>query len=135
MAHKWEHSYERFDSAFDVSDDRVCMLPIRYPHRLVSAALWTCETTLVGTAVVVQLRCARPGDARAGRLVGTALNNDDLGGTAVGISAWTEVPFSLGGNDMAWTGMPCIYYLALASDNSSDRIYDPLLILKVNDSA
>ena len=134
MALKWENSYERFDSAFNVSDDRVCMLPVRYPHRLQSAALWTCETTLTGT-VTVQLRCARPGDARAGRLVGTALENDDLGGTGVGFSEWNEVLFSLGANDTLWNGTPCIYYLALASSNAADRIIDPILILRVADSS
>lgn len=126
---------QSFDPAFRGADfsstDRyTCRILVPFAHKLITAKLYFQKTVTTGT-VTVTLKQADVGDGRGGAIVGTALNNTDLGDVT---DTNTKIDFVLAVSDKLIAGAHRTYFLVITATNSADRVDEPMLVIEVNDS-
>jgi hypothetical protein len=126
---RWFHGKSDQTGAFDSTDRHDCWIIVPFEHRIVSARVYTTQVVLTGT-VNIGLRQADLGDARAGVLVGSLLENVDL---VAGASAWQCYSFTLADSDKLTFPRRRIYHIMCDATNSADRFDEPQLLLEVDD--
>lgn len=114
-------------AAFDSADLFLCRIVVPFAHKLVSAKLYTQNVVTTGT-VTASLKQTDVGDARAGSVMGTVLNNAAL---LANTNQNTEIPFVLADADLGIVPSGRQYFLVLTATNSADRVDEPVLLLEV----
>lgn len=120
------------EGAFHLANRTCCRLHVPYYHTL--DAVWLCTQNVVTTGTVtITLKKSRLGDAAAGSLVGTALDNTGLD-EDTGANINKQVAFALGANDTGWQP-PQDYFLIMGATSAFDRVDEPMLLVKATQRA
>lgn len=127
MANQKFQAHSDQAAAFNSADLYLCRIVVPFAHKLVSATLFTQNVVTTGT-VTASLKQTDVGDARAGAVVGTVLNNAAL---LSNVNLNTRIPFTLASSDTGVAPSERQYFLVLTATNSADRVDETVLMLEV----
>lgn len=111
-----------------VTDLPTCRIHVPFAHKLISSFFTTQNVVTSSGTVTASLRQTDVGDVRAGSLVGTILENDDLENHSF---VCTKFDFVLADKDKGVAPANREYLLMLTGTNSSDRVDEPVLVIEV----
>ena len=130
MAKYWYQETDTTTGDQSSADVYSCRVIVPFPHKLLSAEVFTHNLVTTGT-VTVDLRRTDIGNARGGALVGAQLNNTTLEATTVTASVLTKRSIVLGDTDKAMAPADREYFIIYGSDNSADRFDEAMLKIQV----